>query len=317
MPGVSETGGLVDKVSVIGAGQVGATCANLLVQKDIADVVLVDIVEGLARGKALDIMQSASVLGFSSAIMGTDQFDGISGSEIVVLAAGSARTPGMTRADLLRVNAEVMRSLIQEVVQFAPSSIILVVTNPVDVMAYYVFKKSGFEHTRVIGVSGVLDSARFAYFLAQELDVPIAEIDALVIGAHDDSMLPLAHHSTAEGKAISSLLPPEVLQGLITRTKRGGAEIVSYLKTGSAFYAPGAAAAFVVEIILSDKRETIPVSTLVNGQYDLENVYLGLPCKIGREGIVEQMELELTPKEKAEFTKSAQGVSKSIAALGV
>jgi malate dehydrogenase len=307
----------MSKVSIIGAGQVGSTCANLLVQKDIADVVLIDIVEGLAQGKALDIMQSAPVLGFSHRIVGTDQFEETAGSDIVVITAGSARKPGMTRADLLKVNAKVVLSVVQAISKYASSSIVLVVTNPVDVMAYFAYKKSGFDHKQVIGVSGVLDSARFAFFLAERLGVPIAGIDALVIGAHDDSMIPLVDHSTVDGMAVSSLLPPEALQQLIERTKKGGAEIVSYLRTGSAYYAPGAAAAFTAQMVLAGEQEVIPVSTLIEGQYGQKDLYLGLPCRIGRRGIVERIELELTPREQEGFAQSAQGVKESIAVLGV
>ena len=305
------------KVSIVGAGQVGATCANLLVQRNVSDVVLIDIIGGVAQGKALDIMQSAPILGFSHSIFGTGRFEEMAGSDIVVITAGSARKPGMSRADLLQINAAVVESVIQKVAEHAASAIILVVTNPVDVMAYFAFKKSGLDHKRVIGVSGVLDSARFAYFLAEKLNVATAAVEALVIGAHDDSMLPLANHSTVNGEVASTLLEPQALQELIERTKRGGAEIVSYLKTGSAYYAPGAAAASTVEAILSGNEKIIPVSTLLNGQYGLKDLYLGLPCKITGEGIVEQIELELSTEEKNELVKSARGVREGISALGV
>lgn len=305
------------KVSIVGSGQVGSTCANLLVQKEIADVVLVDVIEGLPQGKALDIMQSAPIIDFVNQIKGTNQFEDIANSDIVVITAGSARKSGMTRADLLKINAEVVGSVAGKVVKYAPSAIIVVVTNPVDIMSYHAFKVSGLDYRRVIGVSGVLDSARFAFFLAEKLNVPIADIDALVIGAHDDTMVPLVNHSKVGTKPIASILAPDILQELVERTKKGGAEIVSYLKTGSAFYAPGAAVAYTIEMIFANGQEILPTSTLLRGQYDLNDLYLGVPCKLGEEGIIEIVELNLTSKEEEDLRKSAQAVKEGIRALGV
>ncbi len=306
----------MNKVSVIGSGQVGSTCANLLVLKDLADVVLVDVVEGLPQGKALDIMQSASILGFSSRITGTNDFSEIAGSDIVVVTAGSARKPGMSRADLLRVNARVLKSVVGEIVRHAPDSIILVVTNPVDVMAYFVHKVSGFDSQRVIGVSGVLDSARFDFFLSEELGISAVDVDSMVIGAHDDTMIPLINHSKARGEPISKLLPPGVLERLIQRTKTGGAEIVSYLKTGSAFYAPGASTAATAEAVLADRRNILPVSAYLRGQYGLSDIYLGVPCKVGKEGILDVLVLDLTEDEERQLKQSAESVRESLKELG-
>ncbi len=305
------------KVCVVGGGQVGSTCANILVQGDVADVVLIDIVEGLPQGKALDIMQSAPILKFSQKIVGTNQFSDLAGSDIVVITAGSARKPGMTRADLLKFNAKVVKSVTEQIVKYASSSIILVVTNPVDVMAYLVFKTCGFGNKRVIGVSGVLDSARFAYFLSEALNIPTSEVNALVIGAHDDTMLPLADHSTAGGRPVSSRFSPEDLREIVERTRRGGAEIVAYLKTGSAFYAPGAAAAHTVKTILSDEKKVLPSSAFLDGQYGLDDLYIGIPCKLGRNGIMEIIELGLTSREERALQKSAQAIKDKISALGV
>jgi malate dehydrogenase len=309
-------GGRMSGVSIIGSGQVGSTCANLLVQKNLADVILVDVVEGLPQGKALDIMQSAPILNFSSKIIGTNDFSEIVNSDIIVITAGSARKPGMTRSDLLKTNAQVVKSVVQQVVKYAPSSIILVVTNPVDVMAYFAYKISGFDSRKVIGVSGVLDSARFNYFIAQELNVSIADVEGMVIGAHDDTMLPLVNYSKAHGESISKLLPSNVLNRLVERTKKGGAEIVSYLKTGSAFYAPGASVAYVVEIILKDKQEALPVSAYLTGQYGLNDLYIGVLCKLGSKGIIEILEIDLTLKEAEDLKESAQSVKEGMKVLG-
>ncbi len=306
----------MSKVAIIGSGQVGATCANLLVQKNVADVVLQDIVEGLPQGKALDIMQSAYILGFSSKIRGTNDFSEIVDSDVVVITAGSARKSGINRVDLLKVNAQVIKSVTQQVVKYTPSSVVLVVTNPVDIMAYFAYKTSGFDAKRVIGVSGVLDSARFAFFLSQRLNVPIADIDAKVIGAHDDNMLPLMNDSTAGGEPISNLLASDVLKELAEKTKKGGAEIVSYLKTGSAFYAQGAATASMVEAILTDRQKVIMASAYLTGQYGLNDLYMGVPCKLGRGGIIEVIRIDLTPQEEEELKKSARAVKNNIVALG-
>ena len=305
------------KVCVVGGGQVGSTCANLLVQEDVADVVLIDIVEGLPQGKALDIMQSAPILKFSQKIVGTNQFSDLAGSDIVVITAGSARKPGMTRTDLLKFNAKVVKSVTEQIVKYASSSIILAVTNPVDVMAYLVFKTSGFDNKRVIGVSGVLDSARFAYFLSEGLNIPISEVNALVIGAHDDTMLPLEDHSTAGGQPVSSRFSPDALQEIVERTRRGGAEIVACLKTGSAFYAPAAAAAHTVKTILANEQKVLPSSAFLDGQYGLDDLYIGVPCKLGGKGIMEIIELDLTSREEKALQKSAQAIKDKISALGV
>lgn len=306
----------MSKVTVVGSGQVGSTCANLLVQKSIADVVLLDIAKGLPQGKALDIMQSAPILDFSKRILGTNDFGKMIDSDVVIITAGSARKPGISRADLLKVNAEVVKSVVQQVVEHAPCSVILVVTNPVDVISYFAYKISGFDSQRVIGASGVLDSARFAFFLSEELDMPISNIRAMVVGAHDDTMVPLVSHSTVDGKPISDLLESDVVEKLIKRTKKGGAEIVSYLKTGSAFYAPAAAVATMAEAILTDQQKTLPVSTYFAGHYGLKDIYIGFPCILGRGGIVKVADLELTPQEEEELTKSARVVQEGIAALG-
>lgn len=306
----------MSKVSIIGSGQVGSTCADLLVQKGLANVLIVDIVEGLPQGKALDISQSASILGFPPRIIGTNDLSDMVDSDIVVITAGLARKPGMSRADLLKSNAQVVKSVVDNIVQHAPSAIILVVTNPVDIMAYFAYKTSGFDSSRVIGVSGVLDSARFNFFLSEELNISPGDIQCMVIGAHDDTMVPLVGYSKAKGKSISQLIAPDILGKIVERTKKGGAEIVSYLKNGSAFYAPGAAIANMVEAVLTDKKEILPASTYLSGQYGLDGLYIGIPCRIGREGIIDIAEIDLTEQEKEELKKSAEAVKNNLTLLG-
>jgi len=306
----------MSKVSIIGSGQVGSTCANLLAQKELADVLIVDIVEGLPQGKALDISQSAPIVGFSPRITGTNDLSDMVGSDIIVITAGLARKPGMSRSDLLKSNAGVVKSVVDNIIVHAPSAIILVVTNPVDIMAYFAYRNSGFDPSRVIGVSGVLDSARFNFFLSEELNVSPADIQCMVIGAHDDTMVPLVGYSKAKGKSISHLIATDVLDKIVEHTKKGGAEIVSYLKTGSAFYAPGAATAYMVESILVDKKEILPACAYLSGQYGLDGFYIGIPCRIGREGILDIVEIELTEQEKEELNKSAEAVKDNLALLG-
>jgi len=306
----------MSKVSIIGSGQVGSTCADLLVQKGLADVFIVDIVEGLPQGKALDISQSAPILGFTPQITGTNDLSDIVNSDIVVITAGLARKPGMSRADLLKSNAQVVKSAVDNIVRYAPSAIILVVTNPVDIMAYFAYKNSGFDSSRVIGVSGVLDSARFNFFLSEELNISPGDIQCMVIGAHDDTMVPLVDYSKAKGQSISQLIAPDILGKIVERTKKGGAEMVFHLKTGSAFYAPGAATAHTVEAVLTGKKDILPVSVYLSGQYDLDGLYIGIPCRIGKEGIIDIVEIDLTKQEKEELKKSAEAVKDSLTLLG-
>ncbi len=305
------------KVTIVGAGQVGATTAFLLLNKGVADVVMVDVAEGLPQGKALDMMHSRSVERFGRVVSGTNDYADTAGSDIVVVTAGLPRKPGMTRDDLLAANGSIVRSVIGAAVEASPDAIVLCVTNPLDVMTYLGWKTSGLPHARIFGMGGVLDSARFAYAIAEETGAAIGEIEALVVGAHGDAMVPLPRFSTVAGAPLTELLPADRVEALVQRTIFGGAEVVALLKTGSAFYAPAASVAAMVEAILGDTGRVLPSCVMLSGQYGLSDVYLSVPASLGRDGVREIVELPLDATELAAVRESAATVSEAVAGLEI
>lgn len=296
------------KVTVVGAGNVGAQCAYRLAQKDIADVVLLDVVEGLPQGRALDMSQAGSIDEFESTLVGTNKYEDTKDSSVVVVTAGLVRKPGMSRDDLVIKNAEIVKDVVKKVVKFSPNSILLIVTNPLDVMTYYALKVSGFPKNRVLGMAPLLDSARMAYFIAQTLKVSTKQVYAEVLGSHGDLMVPIPRLSTVSGRPITELMTPEQINHIIQKTRDGGAEIVGLLKSGSAYYAPGSAAAKIVEAILKDKKEVIGTCCYLSGQYGISDVCLGVPAKLGKNGVEEIVEIELTAEEKTALQKAAAAV---------
>ncbi|MBI4521295.1 MAG: malate dehydrogenase [Gemmatimonadetes bacterium] len=304
---------MMHKITVVGAGNVGATCAQLLALKELArQVVLVDVIEGVPQGKGLDQWESAPIEAFDTRVSGANDYGPAAGSELVVITAGIARKPGMSREDLLQTNAKIVRSVTEEVVRVAPSTILVLVTNPLDTMAYVAKQVSGFPRERVIGMAGVLDTARYRAFLAEELDVSVEDIQALVLGGHGDTMVPLVSYTTVSGIPVAQLLNRKRIAELVQRTRDGGAEIVRYLKTGSAYYAPAAAVVQMVEAIARDKKRILPCAAYLQGEYGLEGIFLGVPCKLGAGGLKEILEVELTAEERAALEKSAQAVRETI-----
>jgi malate dehydrogenase len=296
------------KITVVGAGNVGATAAQYIVEKELGDVVLVDVIEGIPQGKALDLAQAGPVHGYDCQLTGSNGYDETADSDIVVITAGMARKPGMTRDDLLFKNAEIVGSVVEQVARRSPQSILILVTNPLDAMVQLAWKKSGFPPERVIGMAGVLDSSRFRTFIARELNVSVENVSAFVLGGHGDTMVPLPRYSTVAGIPITDLLPADKIQALVTRTANGGAEIVNYLKSGSAYYAPGASAVDMVEAILKDKKKILPCAAYLDGQYKTKGLYVGVPVKLGRKGVEQIIEIKLTPDEQTAFDKSAAAV---------
>lgn len=303
------------KVTVVGGGFVGATTAQRIVEKELADVVLVDVVEGLPQGKALDMAESSSVQQFDTVITGTNQYEETRDSDLIVVTAGLARKPGMSRDDLLFKNAEIISGIISQACSLSPKACLVVVTNPLDVMTYLAWKKSGFEPSRVVGMAGVLDSARYSYFLAKELNVSPKDVRAMVLGGHGDSMVPLPTHSTVNGVPVTQLISPERIEAINQRARDGGIEIVNLLKTGSAFYAPSAAVTAMVEAILLDTGRLLPCCAYLNGQYGMRDIYCGVPVKLGAGGIREIVEIKLSPAELASLQKSAGDVKTNVAKL--
>ncbi|USL24276.1 malate dehydrogenase [Priestia megaterium] len=298
------------KVSVIGAGFTGATTAFLIGQKELADVVLVDIpqLENPAKGKALDMLEASPVQGFDANITGTANYEDTADSDIVIITAGIARKPGMSRDDLVTTNQKIMKSVTQEVVRYSPNCHIIVLTNPVDAMTYTVFKESGFPKNRVIGQSGVLDSARFRTFVAQELNISVKDITGFVLGGHGDDMVPLVRYSYAGGIPLETLIPKARLEAIVERTRKGGGEIVNLLGNGSAYYAPAASLVEMTEAILKDQRRILPAIAYLEGEYGYNGIYLGVPTVLGAAGIEQVIELELTDSEKAALDQSAKSV---------
>ncbi|MEO6057131.1 MAG: malate dehydrogenase [Gemmatimonadales bacterium] len=300
---------MLAKVAVVGAGNVGATAAQRLAEKCLArTVVMIDVVEGVPQGKALDQWQSGPVEGFDTRVIGTNGYEEAAGAELFVVTAGIARKPGMSRDDLARTNAGIVRSVAQQIARVAPESIILVVSNPLDVMCYVAMRASGFPRERVLGMAGVLDTARYRTFLAEALDVSVEDIQAMVLGGHGDTMVPLVSYTTVSGIPVTQLMPRERLDAIVERTRNGGAEIVAHLKTGSAYYAPSASAVQMVEAIALDKRRILPCSAWLQGEYGLRDVFCGVPCKLGRNGLEGILEITLTDAERAELVKSAEAV---------
>lgn len=301
------------KITIIGAGAVGATTAQRIAEKEFGDVVLTDIVEGLPQGKALDLLEAGPLFGYDSNIMGTNDYEDIKGSDVVVITAGIARKPGMTREDLLKINTKIITDVSQNIKLHAPDSVVITVTNPLDIMTYVAMKILGFEHNRVFGMSGVLDSGRFAAFIALELGCSVRDINAMVLGGHGDTMVPLPRFTTVSGVPITELMSESTIKRLVERTINGGAEIVNMLKTGSAFYAPSAAVTNMVEAVIKDTKRILPACAYLNGEYGKKDIYLGVPVKLGRKGISQIIELELTREEKEALDRSADAVRSGIA----
>ena len=296
------------KVTVVGAGNVGATTAQRLFERGYMDIVLVDVVPDMPQGKALDMAESAPVLGVDASIIGANDYDPTANSDLVVITAGIARKPGMSRDDLLFTNMKIVGSVTQEVAKRSPNATLIIVSNPLDAMVQHAWKVSKFPKNRVVGMAGVLDTARFRTFLAQELNVSVKDVQAYVLGGHGDQMVPLTHYTTIGGVPIAKLLKPDALDRIIKRTQNGGGEIVALLKTGSAFYAPSAAVAEMVDAILLDQKRQLPCAALLEGEYGIKGVYMGVPVILGAGGVEKVVELDLTADEKALLNKSADGV---------
>ena len=303
------------KISVIGAGNVGATVANKVAEMEVGNVVMVDIIDGLPQGKGLDMLESAPIGGFDSNIVGSMGYDETADSAVVVVTSGVARKPGMSREDLLDTNKKIIESVVGQVVSKSPNAILVMVANPLDTMTYLALKRSGFPRNRVMGMAGILDTARFKAFISMELDVSVEDIQTVILGGHGDEMVPLPRYTTVSGIPILQLLPEETVERLVERTRKGGGEIVSLLKTGSAYYAPGAAAAQMVEAVLKDKKRILPCCAYLEGEYGLSDMCFGVPVKLGANGVEKIIELELTADEKELVSTSAESVKKSIAAL--
>ena len=309
---------MLNKITVVGTGNVGATASQRLAEKELAHtVVLVDVIEGVPQGKGLDQWQSAPIEGFDTRVVGANDYAPAAGSEIVVVTAGIARKPGMSREDLVRTNADIVKQVSQQIKQHCPQAIIVVVSNPLDVMCWVTKQVTGFPRERVIGMAGVLDTARYRAFLAEALDVSVADIQAMVLGGHGDTMVPLVSYTTVSGIPVAQLLDRASLEKIVERTRHGGAEIVSYLKTGSAYYAPSAAVVQMVEAIARDKKRVLPCAAWLEGEYGLSDVYCGVPIKIGKNGMEEVIQIKLTPDEQAALNKSAADVKASIAKLNI
>jgi malate dehydrogenase len=305
------------KITVIGAGNVGATTAQRIADKELAEqVVLVDVVEGVPQGKGLDMWEAAPVEGTDTMMIGTNGYDETAGSDIVVITAGLARKPGMSRDDLLMKNAEIVGSCAEQAVAKSPNAIFILVSNPLDVMTYVTMKKTGLKREKVIGMAGVLDSARFRSFIAMELNVSVEDVTAFVLGGHGDSMVPLPRFSTVAGIPLPELIPAKRLEEIVTRTRNGGIEIVNFLKTGSAYYAPSSSAVQMVESIVKNKRRILPCAVWLDGEYGLKDTVVGVPVKLGKNGVEQIIEIKLLPEEAAALKRSADDVKENIAKLG-
>ena len=305
------------KVTVVGGGNVGASVAQRVVEAGLADVVLVDVVEGMPQGKALDLAEAAPLLSHDCSLRGANDYEATQWSDVVVITAGVARKPGMSRMDLLKTNADIVRGVAEQVAQNSPQAIVVVVSNPLDVMTHLTWRVTGFSPERVVGMAGVLDSARFRAFIAMELGVSVEDVQAMVLGGHGDSMVPLPRFSTVAGIPISHFMDQATIDRLIDRTRNAGAEIVALLKTGSAYYAPGAAVYEMAESVLRDRKRVLPCCALCRGQYGLENVYVGVPVRLGRWGVEQIIELPLEAEELASLRKSAAEVEQAVSDLGL
>jgi malate dehydrogenase len=310
---------MFQKLTVIGAGNVGATCAQRAAEKELADVVLVDIVDGMPQGKGLDLSEAAPIEKHDARLTGTNTFEATSNSDVIIVTAGIARKPGMSRDDLIKTNAGIVDAVVREAAKYSPNAVLIVVSNPLDAMCHVSLKASGFPSSRVIGMAGVLDSARFRFFISEALDVSVENCQAFVLGGHGDTMVPLPRLSNVSGIPLPELLPPDKIAALCQRTAQGGAEIVSLLKTGSAYYAPASAAVEMAESILKDKKKVLPCAAYLTGQYGYQDLFIGVPVKLGQGGVIQVMEIKLTAEEKAALDKSAdavRGLVKTLADLG-
>jgi malate dehydrogenase len=300
---------MLNKITVVGAGNVGATAAQRLAEKNLArTVVMVDVAEGIPQGKALDQWQSGPIEGYDTRVLGANDYGPAEGSELFVVTAGIARKPGMSRDDLVKTNAGIVASVSRDIARVAPRSIIIVVSNPLDAMCYVAMKASGFPRERVLGMAGVLDTARYRMFLAEELNVSVEDIQAMVLGGHGDTMVPLISYTTVSGIPVTQLLAKDRLEAIVARTRNGGAEIVAHLKTGSAYYAPSAAAVQMVEAIVRDKKRVLPCAAWLQGEYGLREVFCGVPCKLGKAGLEQILEVTLTDQERKDLHASAEAV---------
>jgi malate dehydrogenase len=307
---------MVNRITVVGAGNVGATAAQGIARRELArDVVMIDIMEGIPQGKGLDQWESAPIEGWDARVRGTNSYEDTAGSDIVVVTAGIARKPGMSREDLLKTNAGIVRDVSNHIRESSPDAIVIMVSNPLDVMAHVCMQATGFPRERVIGMAGVLDTARYRSFIALELDISVEDIQALVLGGHGDTMVPLASYTTVSGIPLSQLLAKERIDALVDRARTGGAEIVALLKTGSAYYAPAAAVVQMVEAIVRDKKRILPCSAWLQGEFGMDGLFLGVPCKLGRNGLERVIEVELTDEERAALGKSADAVRETMALL--
>jgi malate dehydrogenase len=307
---------MVNKITVVGAGNVGATAAQRVAEKELArTVVMVDVAEGIPQGKALDQWQSAPIEGYDSRIIGTNGYEETKDSDLVIITAGIARKPGMSRDDLLNTNAGIVKSVSEQIAKTSPKAILIVVSNPLDVMCYVAMKASGFPRERVIGMAGVLDTARYRAFLAEALDMSVRDIQAMVLGGHGDTMVPLISYTSVSGIPITQLMDKAKLDAIVDRTRNGGAEIVKHLKTGSAYYAPSAGAVQMAEAIVMNQRRILPCAAWLQGEYGMKDLFLGVPCLLGRKGLEKVIEVTLTPDEKAALAKSADAVREPMAAI--
>ena len=303
------------KIAVVGAGNVGASAALYAAEAELGDVTLIDILEGVAKGKALDLLEAGPVRGYDSLLEGSGDVRAVKGSDVIIVTAGLPRKPGMSRSDLLKANSDIIRGVAEAIRDQAPKAFVILVTNPLDVMSYLTFRVTGFPRERVIGMAGVLDSTRFRTFIAQEIGVSVEEVHAMVLGGHGDTMVPLVRYSTVSGIPVEKFIPAARLAEIVQRTRDGGAEIVKLLQTGSAFYAPAASAVQMAEAILRDKKRLLPVAAHLEGEYGFRDIYLGVPAILGARGLEKIVELELTAEEKSALAKSAEDVKKGIADL--
>jgi malate dehydrogenase len=305
------------KITVVGAGNVGATAAHWAASKELGDVCLVDVVEGLPQGKALDLKEAGPIEGFDCDVRGTNDYADTAGSDIAIITAGLPRKPGMSRDDLLAKNTEIVRQVTEQIARYSPNAVLIIVSNPLDAMVYVAHQVSGFPAKRVLGMAGVLDSARFRTFIAEELNVSVREVNAFVLGGHGDTMVPLPRFSTVAGIPLPELLPADRIEALVDRTRKGGGEIVSLLKTGSAFYAPSAASVEMAESILKDKKRVLPCAAYCDKEYGVGGYYVGVPVKLGSEGVEEVVEIELSEQERQDFMHSVQAVQELVQKINV
>ncbi len=305
------------KVTVVGSGNVGASVAQRLADKQLSDVVLIDILEGVPQGKGLDLLEAGPIEGYDCRIRGTNSYEDTANSDLVVMTAGFPRKPGMSRDDLLKANYEVVKSAIEQAVKYSPESILIVVTNPLDAMAQTAFKVSDFEKNRVIGMAGVLDTARYRTFIAEALNVSVQNVQGFVLGGHGDMMVPVPRYTTVAGIPVAELMPKEQLDKIIERTRNGGAEIVNLLKAGSAYYAPAAAVVEMIDAILNDRRKILPCAAYLEGEYGIKGLFVGVPVKLGVRGVEQVLQIKLTPAEQAALQKSADSVKELVQIIGV